>query len=274
MEIDSQINTEIFDIPIWSAPFGQVLLDNIDYNSKSEKILDIGFGNGFPLLELSQRYGGSTQVYGVESEDSNINLLKNKITSNKISNVNVTKGNAENLPFDDNYFDLIVSNNGINNVDNIEKAINECSRVCKPNGNFVFTFNLNGTYSNFYKVFNQILKDDNLTEEIEKIKNHINKKRPPLDRIKMYLTKANFKILEITNSHFNMSFSDGTSFFNHYFIKKYFLPEWRDIVRKEKRDLIIEEIENKLNSISKNGFLKFGVPFVCIKSKKIINDNN
>jgi len=62
MEIDNQINTEIFDIPIWSAPFGQVLLDNIDYNTKFEKILDVGFGNGFPLLELSQRYGFKTKV--------------------------------------------------------------------------------------------------------------------------------------------------------------------------------------------------------------------
>lgn len=274
MEMDNQTQTKIFYLPLWSAPFGQVLLENIDYNSKFKRILDIGFGNGFPLFELSQRYGASTQIYGIDIDDSVVSQLKSKITSNKISNISVVKGNAENLPFEDNYFDLIVSNNGINNVDSIEKAIDECSRVCKPGGNFIFTFNLKDTYSDFYRIFNQKLKDNNLTEEIEKIENYINKRRPKLDRIKMYLSKFNFKISKITDSHFNMSFSNGTSFFNHYFIKKYFLPEWSEIVRKQKRDFIMDKLEEDLNLMSKNDFLKFKVPFVCIKCEKTKNDRN
>ena len=139
---------------------------------------------------------------------------------------------------------------------------------CKPNRDFVFTFNLNDTYSDFYKVFIQLLKDNNLNKEIEKTIKHRNKKRPPLDTIKMYLAKADFEILEIIDSNFNMSFSNGTSFFNHYFIKKYFLLEWSNIIRKEKRDLIMGKLEDELNLINNNDFLKFSIPFVCVKCKK------
>lgn len=39
------------DLPLWSAPFGLMLLDHIQLRPKIEA-LDIGFGSGFPLLEL------------------------------------------------------------------------------------------------------------------------------------------------------------------------------------------------------------------------------
>lgn len=56
----------VFDeVTLWSAPFGRLLLENIPMKPKS-KVLDLGFGTGFPLIELSQRFGGSSEIYGVD----------------------------------------------------------------------------------------------------------------------------------------------------------------------------------------------------------------
>ena len=44
----------IDDMPLWSAPFGFMLLDRIPFEP-GMTVLDVGFGTGFPLLEIAQR---------------------------------------------------------------------------------------------------------------------------------------------------------------------------------------------------------------------------
>jgi arsenite methyltransferase len=42
----------IDELPLWSAPFGLRLLKEIKYR-KNITVIDIGFGLGFPLLEVA-----------------------------------------------------------------------------------------------------------------------------------------------------------------------------------------------------------------------------
>jgi len=263
------MNIDVFDLPLWSAPFGNLLLERVNYHSSIKKILDIGTGYGFPLLELSQRFGSETQLLGIDIDDNAIQITKNKIAEFGISNTVIEKIDAESLTFDNNFFDLIVSNNGINNVDNTENAIKEASRVAKIGSEFVFTFNLYETYSEFYSIFNKILKQNGLIEELRKVEKHRRKKRKGVDEYKRILTKYNYKIIRIDDGFFNMSYKNEKAFFEHYFIKKYFLPEWKNIIPTDKQKNIIEQLKNELHTKSKEKFINFGVPFVCITSKKI-----
>lgn len=274
MEVVNQTNTEIYNVPLWSAPFGQFLLDNINYDSKVKTVLDIGFGGGFPLLELSQRFDDKTTFYGIDIDAISFKKLNETILKNNVPNVVVLHESAENLPFNNNYFDLIVSNNGINNVEDVAKAISECARVCKSSGEFIFTFNLFDTYSEFYHIFNKVLTEHKLFQEIESVVEHRNKKRPSLENIKSHLLNSGFIVTDIIESNFNMYFTNGSAFFNHYFIKKYFLPEWEKLLKENEKDSIMERVKIELNFESEDKYLKYGVPFVCLKCKKVEYDNN
>jgi arsenite methyltransferase len=53
------------ELPLWSAPFGIKLLEEVPLR-KNIRALDIGFGTGFPLLELAQQLGASSVVYGID----------------------------------------------------------------------------------------------------------------------------------------------------------------------------------------------------------------
>ncbi|WP_196598423.1 class I SAM-dependent methyltransferase [Pectinatus frisingensis] len=50
-----------------------------------------------------------------------------------MENVDIV-GNAENLPFEDESVDVIISNAVLEHVDNLDKALSEMQRVLKPNG--------------------------------------------------------------------------------------------------------------------------------------------
>ena len=119
---DARLVSVIDELPLWSAPFGLRLLDAIQLK-KNLKVLDVGCGLGFPLIELSQRLGESSQVYGIDPWKEALDRIKLKLQVYKIKNVELHDGYAEEMPYEDEYFDLIVSNNGINNVQDLEQAL-------------------------------------------------------------------------------------------------------------------------------------------------------
>jgi ubiquinone/menaquinone biosynthesis C-methylase UbiE len=112
---DPNLVSVIDELPLWSAPFGLRLLDIIELK-KNINVLDLGCGLGFPLIELSQRLGQTSQVYGIDPWTEALDRVRYKLQVYNIKNVKLVNGFAENMPFDTDYFDLIASNNGINNV--------------------------------------------------------------------------------------------------------------------------------------------------------------
>ena len=58
-------------------------------------------------------------------------MVKEKINARAVSNASVIRGVGEAIPFKDAFFDLIISNNGVNNVEDQAKVLAECLRVGK-----------------------------------------------------------------------------------------------------------------------------------------------
>ena len=265
---DPDLISVIDELPLWSAPFGLSLLDTINL-IPNINALDIGCGLGFPLIELSQRLGTSCKVYGIDPWESAIERINLKIKTYNLKNVIALQGVAEELPFDDNFFDLIVSNNGINNVEDMHKSLSECSRVSKPDAQFTVTLNLEDTMIEFYNLFEETLIKNKLVEEVKKMKQQIYSKRKPLEDIKKSLSETGFEIKNIKNDSFTLRFLNGATMFNHSLIKYWFLDGWKNILKPGDLQNIFEQVENKLNSVAKeNGEVILTVPFVTIDCRK------
>ena len=76
----------IDELPLWSAPFGLKLLDAIKLRPNITA-LDIGFGLGFPLLEVAQRLGNSSKVYGIDPWKAAIERTQTKINILGLTNI-------------------------------------------------------------------------------------------------------------------------------------------------------------------------------------------
>jgi len=260
---------DVFDeLPLWSAPFGLKLLDYIDYK-RNITALDIGFGTGFPLTELAMRLGDSAIVYGIDPWKEAIVRTQKKIDNYGITNIKIIEGVAESIPLGKDSTDLIVSNNGINNVGDIDTVLSECSRVLKTGGQFVLTMNMDKSMFEFYKQFEQVLSGLHMDKEIELMHQHIYHKRRPLDEIISMLQKHGFIIKDLEHDQFNYKFADGIAMLNHYFIRMAFMDSWVQILPKDKAESIFETIESRLNEQSKIlGGLKLSIPYVMINAKK------
>ncbi|MEJ2495220.1 MAG: methyltransferase domain-containing protein [Ignavibacteriaceae bacterium] len=175
---------------------------------------------------------------------------------------------AEKLPFKNNSFDLIVSNNGINNVQDIRQTLSECFRVSNTGAQFLTTMNLENSIIEFYNVFEETLIENNLKEEVGKMKAHIYSKRKPIDEMKSLIENSGFNIKNITKDNFSLRFLNALTMFNHTLIKYWFLGSWKDILKPENLEKIFKLVEVKLDKIAKqNGEIKLTIPYVLIDCK-------
>ena len=256
------------DLPFWSAPFGLTLLDTVKLK-RNINVLDIGSGGGFPMLELAERLGKSCTIYGIDPSPVSIEMITEKSRLREIPNLKVIQCGAEDLPFDNDFFGLIISNNGLNNVQDPSKVLKECFRTLHKNCQLVFTINLPHTFIEFYEEFENVLAGSGMAEEISKMYDHIDSKRKPVEWWKELITASGFSMNGINIDGFKFRYSDGTAFFNQYLIRKYFMGSWRSLIPPEQQEAIFSTLENRLNELSRQtGVLEMSVPFVCFDCYK------
>jgi len=129
------------------------------------QILEVGCGAA-NNLEFLAKIGHN--VYGIDASENVINHAKKKFDEKNLSG-NFTVGEFIDLPYEDNFFDLIINRAAICHTDIISAnvAMKECHRVLNESGIFYSTFftNLNtfkankidsGYYESFEEGFNDI----------------------------------------------------------------------------------------------------------------------
>jgi arsenite methyltransferase len=261
---DPQYVSALDELPFWSAPFGQLLLETIPLK-QNINALDIGFGTGYPVIEIAERSGNSCQIYGVDIWRPGVQRALQKISVHGLQNLTLLLAKAENLPFHNEYFDLITSNNGLNNVQDLEKSLAECFRTCKKGGRLIFTINLPDTMKEFYGIFQSVLKDQKLENQIEKMKEHIYQKRRPLDEMCQLVQHSGFYVEKKIEKSFSYRFVDGTTMLHYFMIREFFMPSWKGIIPEKNVSPVFNEIESRLNQLAKDkGELGLTIPYVCV----------
>ncbi len=265
---DPEVLSSADDLAFWSTPFGLRLLDVVHYE-KQMRVLDLACGAGFPLIELAMRLGRTSRVYGVDPWSDGILMAARKIMAHRVTNAEVIQARAEDLPFREAFFDLAVSNNGVNNVSNLELTFDELRRVLKTGAQFAFTFNTDRTFEQFYDVFRDVLTGMGLHQYVKSIEDHIYKKRKPISVFIELLESKGFHLISVHKDSFSYHFADGTAMLNHSFIKHSFFPSWTEILDEEHRKPVFERIEQSLNAlVEKSGPLTMPVPFLIVNSER------
>ncbi len=264
---DVDIASAYDEVPFWSFAFGKLILENIKLK-RGMTALDIGFGTGFPLLELSQRLGRSSTVYGIDMWKAGSQRARFKAKTLGIENVVFVDGDGAAMDFENEKFDLIVSNVGINNFDDPAKVLSECYRVAKNGAQLAFTTNPNGHMGEFYEVFAQTMIEQNLGEFEGKLKTH-QEGRLATTTIEQMLEKAGLETTNIIEDSFSWRFVDGSSFLNHHMIMRAFVGAWKEIIPPECHESFFQKLEAKLNeNASRQGQFRITVPIVYIEATK------
>jgi ubiquinone/menaquinone biosynthesis C-methylase UbiE len=204
--------------------FGNWLFKIIELPSKKGKILELGSGNGDFWRKNIQELNEFTTLTLSDFSGGMVETMKKKF---KNSNVDIHQIDIQDIPFENDSFDVIIGNAMLYHIPKIDEALKEVHRVLKPCGKFYSsTFGENGL-SDFIsesleKIGIEVSKESNYTFTLqngsERLINYFNdvKRLDYLD--KLIITD----VQDLVDYIFSMTSMNGLTDENREKIRDYF----------------------------------------------------
>lgn len=100
------------------------------------RVLDVGTGTGRLAIEFARGIP-DVEVIGLDLSDVALELARDNVRRSQVSlRVSFERGDAEDIPFEEDAFDLVISSNTLHLIKNPVKMLDEIHRVLKPEGTF------------------------------------------------------------------------------------------------------------------------------------------
>jgi len=97
------------------------------FDDKKIDVLDVGTGSGY-LLRLLRKKKPNWNLKGIDPSEA--------LSLNKEKGIELISGYAEELPFKDKSFDLVLSKSSLCYWNDVDKSLREIKRVLKDDGKF------------------------------------------------------------------------------------------------------------------------------------------
>jgi phosphatidylethanolamine/phosphatidyl-N-methylethanolamine N-methyltransferase len=127
--------------PIYDLVFGAVFREGrsdaiVAAERVGGRIIEVGVGTGISLPQ----YARTNRIVAVDLSDAMLEKARQRVRENNLSHVEeVAVGDAENLSYADNSFDVVVAQYVITACPNPERALDEFVRICRPGGEIIIT---------------------------------------------------------------------------------------------------------------------------------------
>lgn len=103
-----------------------------------QQALDLAAGTGDLTRKISERIGNTGRVVCSDINPAMLEQGRQKLLDAGVfNNIEFLEINAENIPFENNTFDLITIGFGLRNVTDKDQALREMQRVLKPGGQMI-----------------------------------------------------------------------------------------------------------------------------------------
>ncbi len=131
---------------------------------KNFKVLEVGSGTGRDTILLEKKIGRNGKLYVQDISEKMINILQKKFKSNK--KIIPFISNSDQLPFKNEYFDVIYNFGSFNEFKNPSRVLKEFNRILKVNGKVLIAdenvapWLKNTTYAKIIETNNSIFERD------------------------------------------------------------------------------------------------------------------
>ncbi|EJS56016.1 class I SAM-dependent methyltransferase [Bacillus thuringiensis] len=202
---------------------------------KEENILEVGCASG-KFLSLLQTNGHKGPLTGLDQSEA---MLAEAAKTNNL--IEWKRGDASKLPFETNYYDLIIARHMLYHMKDVEKTIQGFHKVIRPGGSLLATTNSSVTLPRIVEMCNRMLDAFDLPKTTSSVTPFC------LENGKEILQSV-FPTVEETVIHNALVFHHATPIVNY--ISSMFpslnIPD-NTYLHAEMKEWLKEEVENELS---------------------------
>ncbi|HMQ69593.1 MAG TPA: ubiquinone/menaquinone biosynthesis methyltransferase [Ignavibacteria bacterium] len=122
----------LFTLNIDNKWRSEIVEQSLEKKYRSRIILDLASGTGDLTKELLKL--DPQRIIAADISSKMLEIQSQKISDQRLE---LIQANADNMPFDDSYFDIITIGFGIRNFEDLGKSLKEIRRVLKPDGKLI-----------------------------------------------------------------------------------------------------------------------------------------
>lgn len=136
------------------SDFYQTMFDELAVDPTQARMLEVGSGFGFFLVH-ARRLGWN--IEGIEPGENEFRgrfeLALDVLRQNGVEESRLIRTSGESMPFPDDTFDVLLSNDVLEHVADPQQVLREAFRVLKPGGHLIFNMpNYNWIYEGHYNI--------------------------------------------------------------------------------------------------------------------------
>jgi ubiquinone/menaquinone biosynthesis C-methylase UbiE len=153
-ELDSRVLHPRY-LRLTAGPDGRPFSLFVDFDSLGGKdVLEVGCGSGFAVQMFAE---AGARVTAVDLTEWAVETTQRRLTAFGLE-AEVFEADAETLPLDDNAFDLVFSWGVIHHTTDMDRALAELVRVCRPGGRVVImVYHRRSLFFLVYRAFQRFL---------------------------------------------------------------------------------------------------------------------
>ncbi len=130
----------------WWNKIGEIYFQRKFQNKNSFSLLDIGTGTGFVLRTLMKHLNNESKVVAYDLSQLMLRQAKQNLDSIGSNEHSFVCGDAEILPFADEFFDAITINAVLHHLPNYKRCLSQVKRILKPKGILIIAHEPNNKF--------------------------------------------------------------------------------------------------------------------------------
>lgn len=207
--------------PVWTQPFGRLLLGQVAPIIGKTTLLDVMCHSGYPGLELLRRFPDA-RLFAVDPSSALIEQARRSAGELLGRRVFLrTEPGEPKLPFDEAVYDLVVSNLGLYDAAQPQQLLTELARVAKPGAQVVATLPLRGTFAELYALLEAELSGREAIRQ--RLLAHL-QSWPDVETVRGWARLAGLDEVELVVSPFSLLFAGAVDLFYSPLIEQGPLP--------------------------------------------------
>jgi ubiquinone/menaquinone biosynthesis C-methylase UbiE len=122
----------IYDLGVKILPVWRTWLKHALPYIQGQRVLEVSFGTGYLLMQYADRF----ETHGIDINARMLAIAKQNLDKTGIL-ADLEQGNVEQLPYENEYFDTVISTMSLSGYPDGERAMSEIQRVLRPSGRLI-----------------------------------------------------------------------------------------------------------------------------------------